>query len=154
MTIAASGGSRIFIGTTVPCNVIYEYEADTYIEIEEVEDLGEFGDAANPITFTALKDSRVQKLKGPFDAGTLQMVVGNDTDDPGQEALDAAVPEPFNYNFKVMFNDPLTLGGTPTITYFSAQVMSKRYLVGTANDVTKRRYDLGINTAVLVVPPT
>lgn len=161
MTVNAAGGSKFYIGTTLAINfnqadaqVIAEYLTDTYTLVEEAEDIGEFGDESEEITFTALRDARVRKFKGPKNAGTIALVVGADATDTGEDALVAAEAQPNDFNFKVELNDPETLSGTPSVHYFSGKVMSKRMNVGNASNVVRRTFNIGINTAIYEVNPT
>jgi hypothetical protein len=152
--VNTAGGVDIAIGTTVVCTTLAQYEADTYVSIGEVEDGGQVGDEAASVPFTSLANSRTQKYKGPYDAGTMAVVCGSVTNDPGQIALTEAVATKFNYNFCVTLADPVTLTGEPTTLYFSAQVMSERRNIGTASNIIKRTFNLGINTAITEVAPT
>ncbi len=154
MTVNTANGVTISIGTTVVCTTVMEYEADSYIEIGEVEDGGQVGDEAASITFAALKDARMRKFKGPYDAGTMAVVCGADTTDEGQEALVAAVATKFNYNIRVTLADPTTFTGDPTVLYFAAQVMGERRNIGNVSNIIKRTFNLGVNTAILEVAPT
>jgi hypothetical protein len=154
MTINTAGGVRVFIGTTAPAADVAEFEQDSYIEVGEVEDAGEVGDEAEQITFTALKDGRVRKLKGPKDAGTMAIVCGADTSDEGQNALIAAEATPLNYNFMVILNDQLTINGEPTRIYFRGLVMSKRRNIGNVSNVVRYTFNVGVNTELYEVPAT
>ena len=154
MTINTAGGSRFFIGTTAPADDLAEFEADSYIEVGEVEDLGELGDEAEQITFTALKDGRVRKLKGPRDAGTMAIVCGADSSDEGQAAMIEAEASPLDFNFMVILNDQLTLSGTPTTLFYRGKVMSKRRNIGNVSNVVRYNFNVGVNSAVLEVQAT
>lgn len=154
MTINAAGGSRLFLGTTVAATSIPEFEADTYTEVGEVEDLGEFGDESAEITFTSLKDARVRKLKGPKNAGTIAVVCGDDPLDTGQDAMIAAEASSLDFNFRVELNDPVTLSGTPSVSYFRGKVMSKRLNVGNVSNVVRRTFNVGINSQIYEVNPS
>lgn len=154
MTVNTAAQSRVFIGTTGLANSQVDYEADSYVEIGEVEDLGEFGDTAEEVTFTALADRRTRKFKGSFNAGSLTVTCGSDPSDPGQDALIAAFASDFDYNFKVTLNDEVTLGGTPTTLFFAGKVMSKSRNVGQVNNIVKQKYMVGINTEILEVAAT
>jgi hypothetical protein len=154
MTINTAAESTIAIGTTVAAANQAQFEADTYIEIGEVEDLGEFGDEAEEVTFTALADRRTRKLKGSFNAGTITCVAGSDLSDAGQQALVDAFATDFDYNFRVTLNDTLTVSGTPTVLYFRGKVMSKRLNVGTVNNVVRRSFPVGINSEIIEVAAT
>lgn len=154
MTIAASNGSSIFIGTTTSAENLSQFLTDSYTEIGEVEDLGEFGDESEIITFASLADNRNRKLKGIRDAGTLTLVVGDDPSDTGQDALITAEADTLAYNFKVVLNDAVTVSGTPSEHYFRAFVTSKRQGVGSANNVVRRTFNLAVDTAIISVDPT
>jgi len=154
MTVNTAAESRVFIGTTGQANSVIDYESDSYVEVGEVEDLGEFGDTAEEVTFTALADRRTRKFKGSFNAGTLTIITGSDPADSGQQALLAAFATDFDYNFKVTLNDELTLGGSPTTLFFSGKVMSKTRNVGQVNNIVRQTFMVGINTEILEVTAT
>ncbi len=166
MTVNTAGGARLFIGTTnivtVPAIVddtnraalIAAFEEDSYIEVGEVEDMGEFGDESEQISFTALADSRTRKFKGPRDAGTQAIVVGDDMTDEGQQAMEAAEAQPYDYNVKIVLNDALTLGGTDSIHYYHGKVFSKRRNVGNASNVVRRNFSVGVNSTIVTQDPT
>lgn len=156
MGIHGSSGSKLFIGGVAASRsqVLADYQADSYIEVGELEDLGEFGDESESINFTALSDGRVQKLKGPRDAGTMPVTVGDDMTDDGQTALEAAEGQPYDYNFYVELPDALTIGGDNSKHYFVGKVMSKRRNVGNASNVTRRNFQVAINSAIIATDPT
>lgn len=163
MTIGTGSGWTLYIGTTaIPANIASlsdtdaraEFVADSYIEVGEVEDLGEFGDESESVAFTSLSDSRTRKLKGPRDAGTTSVVVGDDMTDSGQAAMDAAEAGTLDYNFKIVGNDAVTLGGANSIHYFYGKVMSRRRNVGQANNVVRKTYAIGINSQIVESDPT
>lgn len=163
MSVQAAAGTKIYIGTTaIPPNIedlddaaaLAIFEADSYIEVGEVENLGEYGDQSSDVTFESLNDSRTRHLKGTRDAGVLPLVVGDDPDDEGQVALIAAEAQPLDYNFKVVLNNKLTLGGTGQIDYFYGKVMSKRLSVGGVNDVVRKNFSVGINSRIVTDPAT
>jgi hypothetical protein len=151
-----AGGSTLFIGgpNSDRETSLVNYQADSYIEVGEIEDLGEFGDESERITFTALSDGRVRKFKGPRDAGEMTLVVGDDPTDEGQVALEAAEAQSLDYNFKVVLNDKLTLGGSDSQHFFIAKVFSKRRNVGNASNVVRRNFVIGINSAITDTDPT
>jgi len=156
MSVFASSGATLYIGgqnnlTTI---VLADMQADSYVEVGELEDLGEFGDQSEDITFTSLNDGRVRHLKGPRDAGTMPATSGMDMTDAGQAAMDAAEATAHSYNFKVVLNNETTEAGTGSEHYFTAKVMSKRIQVGNASNVTRKMYQLGIQTEILEVDPT
>lgn len=156
MGVTASLGTGIFIGpitAIAPANAA-AYGALAYTEIGEVENLGEFGDAASVITFNGLKRGRTLKRKGVKDAGDLPLVVGYDPFDAGQLALIAAEATRFSYAFKVVLEDSLDVNDTDSTFYFLALVLGKRLNVGDVSAITKRAFTLGITSEVLESPST
>lgn len=156
MTVNTAAGARLFIGTANSNrnSVLADYQADSYIEVGEIEDLGEFGDESERINFTALSDGRTRKFKGPRDAGDMPIVVGDDMTDEGQIALEAAEASPLDFNFYVQLNDAISLGGQDSKHYFIGKVFSKRRNVGNASNVVRRTFTIGINSAITDVEPT
>lgn len=154
MAINTASGARLFIGGTNAAATLVQFNALTWIEVGEIEDLGEFGDEAEQVTFTSLKDGRVRKLKGPKDAGSMPIVVGDDMLDVGQIAMEAAEASPLAYNFKVELNDAVTVGGTNSKHFFRGKVFSKRRNVGAANNVVRRTFTVGVDTAIISSDPS
>jgi hypothetical protein len=156
MAVNTSLGIRIYLGTTTAATNQTEYEADSYTEIGEVENHGEFGDVFNPVTFSNLKDGRVRKFKGTRDAGTFDLVVGMDKGDTGQAALLTAMndTDQDDYNVKIVFTDgdadasPVV---TATTVYFSAKVMSYRHQGNSADGIPRVSISLAINTGLIEV---
>lgn len=148
MTASTTAGAKIYIGTTVAATNLSGFEADTYTEIKEVEDLGEFGDESAEVEFTSIGDSRKRRYKGTRDAGVLELVCGRDPLDPGQVAALAAEQVKDAYNFKVVVNDA-PVGGTPTTYYFRALVMSAKNSFGTVDNIVKVTFNLAINSAII-----
>lgn len=147
-------GATIAIGSTDDAANQAQFEADSYVEIGSVEDLGEYGDQNEVVKFTSIADARTQKLKGTADAGDLALVVGADADNEGQAALAAAQAVKHAYNFRVTYDDAITLNGTGSVEYFRGLVMSKRRQSGTANNVLRRQFMIAITTAIVEVPAT
>lgn len=156
--ISASAGTKIYIGPSVALNTlsslsdaaaVTNFEAvveGDWVEIGGVESIGEFGDQSNAISFASLGDQRMLKLKGVRDAGTLAVTCGRDPEDEGQIAMEAAEKAPSNYRFRVTMNDEPTEAYSPTKFYFAGQVMSRRVNVADVNAITRRTYNVGVNT--------
>ncbi len=154
MTVTTASGSKFFIGPTTAVTgateaaIIAAYEALTYIEVKEVESLGEFGDESSDVTFTSLSDGRVRHLKGARDAGVLALVVGRDPFDPGQTAMRAAEKTKFAYAIKVVAADAGDENDTPTTFYCHALIQSAKENFGEADNVVKTNFNVGITTAI------
>lgn len=158
MSIQTAAGVRFFIGGKVVPETFTEAgynTAATWVEVGEVEDLNEFGDEVNPVTFTALGDPRVRKFKGSYDAGTMNLTVGFDAGDDGQEDLSEALEDSAsaNYLFKIEYNDDPDDGANsaPTKRFFSGKVMSMRENVGSVDNIIRASVNIGIDTEVIKV---
>lgn len=152
MSIFTASGSKISMIAVPPLATVITaaaYAALTpYVEILEVESLGDFGDESAVTTFTALRDSRVRKLKGPRDAGNLVLVVAHDALDAGQVLLRTAERTSFSYAFKIEANDKLDANDTNSFFYFKAKVMSQRMAAGAAGNVWRDTFTLGIDSEI------
>lgn len=164
MSISTTAGARFFIGPVVNVstinamtdeNALLFFEAivdGDWEEIFEIEDLGERGDSAEEITFTALNNRRVRKLKGPRDAGTQEIVCGRDPLDDGQQAMIAAEKTDFDYAFKAILADAPDENHSNSIEYMAGMVLGAPTNLGNVSNVTRSTFSVGINTAIYAVP--
>jgi hypothetical protein len=151
MTIHTSPGCRIYIGPAIASTVDTEaeFEALSYTEISQVQDMGEFGDAVEDLTYSAVDDSRVYHVPGSVSAGILSLVLSYDGTNAGQAALKAAAAAWSDYAFKI------ELGGTPGVPpaedalYFRGQVLGFRNHVGSADNVIAAKSDIVIISAIV-----
>jgi hypothetical protein len=127
---------------------------EEWTEIEEIESYGDLGDVSEVATFASVKDRRMRKFKTTRDAGTMTVVTGRDPHDDGQDALDAAERTDFNYAFKVIYSDARTADHTNTIEYFGGIVLSRPTNLGGVQDITKKTYNIGVNSAIWEDPST
>lgn len=149
-------GARVYIAqavTTVPADAA-AYAALTWTEIGSVESIGSYGDTAQELTATRLRDGRVKKVKGPRNAGTLAIVCTDDPDDVGQQEAIAAEATRYNYPIKIVIPNAVTIGGTDEINYLTGPVMSKERNVGDAANIVKRTFNVGINSKIIEVAAT
>jgi len=152
MTVKTASGSKIYIGTTASATTLAAYQADTYTEIGEVEDMGEFGDSSSEVTFASIGDARVRKSKGARDAGTMAVVVGHDPLDAGQDAMETAEQTNYEYNFKVVIADAKNANFSSTVKYFTGPIMSQRMNIGANDHIVRKTYNIGVNTALFEDP--
>jgi hypothetical protein len=148
----------VFIGPVVnpdAINAMSNEDAVSYfeglsgwVEVEEIEDLGERGDSAEEIVFTAVGNRRARKLKGPRNAGTQALVVGRDPLDDGQQELVAAEATDFNRAFKTVYSDKVDASHTDSVEYYAGLVMSKPTNLGNVSNVTRRTFNVAINTGI------
>lgn len=147
-----SAGCKLHIGTTAKATDLAEFKADSYKEVGDIEDLGEFGDEFSAVTAATLNDARLRKGKGTADAGDMSLVVLFNGSDAGQAALAAAAADTTSnaYNIKVTLNDQITPEtGNPTTFYFRALVMSNRIAVGGSDNAIRRNVGLAITSEIL-----
>lgn len=160
MTVHKTAGTLYYIGPVVDAESIEDMtdeDAVSYFdglsgwtEIEEIESFGDFGDNSDVVTFASVKDRRVRKFKTTRDAGTMTVMCGRDPLDAGQIALAAAEKTDSDYAFKVVFPDTKP-GFTNSTEYFGGMVMSRPTNLGGVGDMTKRTYNVAVNTAVYAV---
>ena len=157
MAIQAGAGSKIYIADeTTSQTTASGYDALTWTEIEQTEAIGEFGDSTNEVTFIGLGDSRVQKLKGSSDAGTINIVMafkkdafGSPLGGQGKVLAAADDTSDTNYNFKVEFNDAGTGSPqSPSTRYFAGQVAGFVEGVPGADDIIRVSSEVRINTVI------
>lgn len=151
-----AAGCRLSIGGKTGASTLTEYEADTYVQVGEIEDLGEFGDTFSSVNFTALSNGRVRKYKGTADAGNMTLTVGFDAGDAGQKAVSVAHKDRSkgNYNIKVTLNDgdpDATPAILPTTFYYGVKVMNNTLAAGAADNVVRRNVTLAINTDIIEI---
>lgn len=153
MPIFATAGSKFYIGGPLSPTfgaplTTTSFTGQTWTQVEPLETIGSLGDSANEVTFTAIGDQRVQKLKGARDAGTLEIVAGIDYANAGQTALLAAEASPNNFAFRIVFNDA-PQGGTPSERRFCGMVMSASEQLDGADNVMKVTFRVGINSNIV-----
>lgn len=161
MTVSTAVGAKIYISNaTSTATSQANFEAETYIEIEQTESIGDFGDTTNPVTFIGLGDARVQKKKGSSDAGTLNVVMAfNEAADgspiTGQFQLLTAANDTTsnNYAFKITLNDATTGSplGTDTTFYFLGQVGTFVRSAPGADEILRVSSEVRINSAITTV---
>jgi hypothetical protein len=150
MPIYATALSKIYISSTAqdsePANAA-AYQGLTWVEIGRTENLGTFGDTSAEITESLIDEGRVYKVKGPRNAGTMELICAIDYADAGQLAAIAAETTEDNYGFKVLFNDA-PAGGTPSERYFIAIVGGAAEQLDAADSVMKLNVSLWINSKI------
>lgn len=122
----------------------------TWTEIGGTTNLGSSGDTSELITSNHVRAMRTRKIKGVRNAGSMQIVCDLDYADAGQLAVIAAEKTRDTYAFRVTFNDAPT-GGTPSVRYFVALVMSAVEQFDEANNTMKLAVTLEIDSNIVRV---
>lgn len=156
MSVYTAAGCTLSISnasTTDATDTQAEFEALTYLEVGEIQNIGEFGDQVSKIMFTALSNRRVRKFKGSYDAGALDLTVGFDSTDTGQAQVIAARASDADWAFKVTLNDAGTGSpSSPTTFYFLGKVMARTVIPGDVETVVTGRINIELNSAIIEVP--
>lgn len=144
-------GSKIYIGTTAAAASRSQFEADTFLEIKEVSNMGELGAAANILQFPIVSDDFVKKSKGTRNAGDPVLVVGRLPNDPGQVRVRQAEETKYFYNFKLEIADAINEEHTNTVIYFRALVAGVPMQLGGNEDFVTESYSLGVYPRPLII---
>jgi len=155
VSITTASEWKVAIGTSAAIDwtsrgtALGDFEDDVYTDIKQIESIGDFGDEAADVTFTALEDGRVRHLKGPRDAGVLALVVGRDPLDAGQMKLLAAEKTKLAYNIRITAADAASESHTNSVFYFQALIQSARINAGAADNVVRINANIGITSEIL-----
>ncbi|SMF72267.1 hypothetical protein SAMN02982917_4121 [Azospirillum oryzae] len=150
-----SAGTRYFIATgsdaTNKCSTAAEYAALTWVEVEEVEDFGAFGEQYEKVTYKTLGDGAVHKKKGTVDYGSATVKLARVPTGTGQAAVKlAAKNRKTAYNHKIEFDDAPD-AGTPTTIYLNAFVMGYTTEIGGNDKVIEASVGLEIDAEPIEV---
>ena len=153
MTIGTTAKARVYIGSAnATISDLVDFEADTYTEISDVIDLGEWGPEAKVLEYTRLSDADVRRLKGSIDSGSIKLIVARNTTDAGQNKARAAVEDYLPYAIKIELNDKPTPTGENTVYYMRAVVGGAQNEFKDADNIVKTTITLGIDGAILEIP--
>jgi hypothetical protein len=143
MPATATAKSKLYIGGSTAADDLAEFEALTWTEIKNIEDLGEIGQEASQLMFRPVGD-RATHLKGNVAGTLINLVVGRIADDAGQVALRTAAGVHSDYNFKVSLNNT-----PPTIFYFRGVVFPPKVQLGNAEGIVRDAFAIGINSDII-----
>lgn len=151
-----SAGARFAIATgataTSVCTTKAQYEALTYQDVEELEDIGSFGAQAEKVTYKTLSDGVLHKRKGTVDHGSATIKLARIPTATGQAAVKAASKDRKNgYNVRITLDDAPD-GGTPTTTYGYVYVMSYTFEIGGPDKVVESSVNIEFDQEALEIP--
>ena len=150
----ATAGSRLYIGGPKAFGgtdlVASDFNAESWTEVGGTTNLGTAGDVSALITSEQIAVARTRKLKGTKNAGSMTVVADLDYDDAGQLAIVAAEAAKESYAFRLVFNDA-PVGGTPSVRYFIAFVMTAAEAWNEANSVMSLNATLEIDSNIVRV---
>lgn len=146
--------SKLYIGTTAgdETNDQAAFEADNYLEIKDLSNMGAFGTSRNILKFVTVSGGFTKKSVGTADAGDPVVVAGRLPLDPGQNRLNAALGDKFYRNFKLVVADATSEHYTDSIIYFRALVAAAPKQFGGAEDFVTLSASLAIWPEPVEVP--
>lgn len=145
MAVQTSAGSTLAMTASLPATEdATGYNALTYTAIGEITDLGELGKEFNLVTYTSLGSRRVQKLKGSYNQGSMQLQLGRDTTDAGQTLLRVARDSDNQYSFRLTLQNGTKL-------YFKGIVMGYKTSVGSVDQITAASAAVEITSDIVEV---
>ena len=145
MTVRTSAGTTLRVSASAPAT----FDASGYNAlfgaspapalVGEITDLGEFGREYALVTHMPVGSRGTQKFKGSFNAGTMNLSLGLDTDDAGQIVMKTASLSDSDYYFQVT-----TQNGDKY--FFAGKVMSWKVGVGGVDSITTATAALELTT--------
>ncbi len=135
MAVYSMAFATVHIGTTGAGSTLSEMEADTFVQIGEVQSISALTDTQNFSAFTGLSTGRTVQSKSSKAGDNIMITVGYDPDDAGQIDLReaAAVTTQAAYNMKVVYNDPAA--GNATTIFWRGKVGNEQYPGGSVEDM-------------------
>lgn len=152
----SNAGSTLYVCATPQPNKLAraDFEALAWVKVTAMGNMGETGSKTNLLNYDTWDDDVIQKSKGLTDAGSPTLEFARIWNDPGQVIMRAIALTPFNYAFKVVRTDPVTVGGTPTILYNRGVVAGPTNPNGKNEDFDLEVYIIGLNQRQIIVDPT
>lgn len=147
MGFSITAGTRFYVGGETKVVSLQAFQADTYVEVREVESFGEIGDGAANYEAIDPRTARTIRLKRAYDGGVLAVVAADDMDDAGQIALHEARHDKFidDVNFRI----DLPQDDTIHSFYFSGSVLGVRRSPRGVNDVRTVTFSIAVNTELM-----
>lgn len=148
MAVQTAALSKLYISNAVSTAATQSaFEGETYVEVGEIVSIGDFGSNFNAITFTALGDRIVRKFKGSEDPGTIQLELGKDGANTGQDQLNTALASDDDFAIKITLNDEGSGSpSNPTTFFFRGKVMSFVNQIGNVDTIVGATCSIGITT--------
>lgn len=131
-----------------------EYEALTWVEVEKVVTLPDFGYTTNVVTQDYIATDMSQKRKGFKQGSESELVIGHDPDATGQDALKVATETRGSFAFKMeLSNSPNPATTTNTIMYSRGVVAGWNFTGGGGEDFDNITTTIGLNQEPIIVAP-
>ncbi len=150
-----NAGAKLYVCATPQPTDLNQagFEALTWVQCKGVGSFGETGNNTNILTYDTWDTDVVQKAKGMTDAGSPEIELARDPDDPGQVILRAQALTNLNYAFKTVLNDAPEPGGTGTTRYNRGLVGGPRNPQGRNEDFDLEIFTLGLQQRQITIEP-
>ena len=146
MAVQTTAGSTLQITATAPSTfdssgytTLFD-ASPTPALIGEITDFGEFGREYTLVTHNPVADRGTVKLKGSYNAGTMQLSLALDNSDSGQTLAETASTSDSDYYFAVTLQDGYRY-------FFPAKVMMFKKVLGNVDSVTNATITLELTSA-------
>lgn len=151
--LTTAAGTVVSIGTAATASTLTAFQADAYVPIANISDVGEAGSEAEIVVGKFVDQAYARKIKGSRDNGTMELTVARDSADAGYAALIAAEKTDGIFNFKVELSDKPSTGASPknSFFYFAALVASARNSFGEADNIVSTTFSLAISGPIFEV---
>lgn len=145
--IKLSVGTLVYVSTSLPSTYnVTGFEAiNDWVEIGEVESIGEFGGSAQITPFTPLGTGIVKKRKGSIDYGTAALSIGQVSGNGGQ----ALLKDGFDGSKKYDVHSFKIVEETGEVAYFTGLVGSFTKVTNDANAVMMVNCNIELDNKVL-----
>lgn len=130
MAVMTSAGSTLGIATGAPAT--YDeagFTALTFATVGEVTDIGELGREYSLVTHSPVGSRAVQKFKGSYNNGSMQIQMGRDVTDAGQIAMNTALASDDDFAFCITLQDLSKI-------YFVGKVTTFKTSIGSVDQIT------------------
>lgn len=144
------GKTKLYIGSVTDTFDVSTLAADTWVVVDGVRNIPEFGDSYQLISVDEVNDGRTRKGKGVANAGSMQIVCSRRRADPGQIKVAEASRSEDAYNIKVEIPQG---GGKFETNYITALVMGRQKGLGGPNDSQTFMFTLELTEEPLEVAP-
>lgn len=146
-----STGVQLGVADETPAtNDAAGFGALTFVEVGEVTDLPEYGPNVQVVESQPLATGVTEKFNGFINYGSIALGLELDTEDDGQQVLEAGVPVPpaqfTPHSFEITYPDG-------TVEYFTGGIFSYTRNPGSANSMVGSTVQVEINSAIVRVLP-
>lgn len=148
MTVGATAGTKLYIGTTETLA-----SPDDFVLISDINNLGNLMQQFSKIAVEAVDSGYTRQIKGTESVPTMSLSLNRNDTDVGQIALKAAYSDRNAlYNFRIVEND-IGSGTRATTTFFKGRVYNKGAQYGGVNDLKKTAVDIEVEPDSITVAP-